>query len=358
MELLWYGIVLFMLGMYMVLDGFDFGAGIVHLFFARSEEDKRAIINAIGPFWDANEVWLIAGGGVLFFAFPTLYASSFSGFYLPLIIILWLLIFRAIGLELRGFVDNELWRTIWDKAFGLSSLLLALFFGTAVGNIARGVNMGCVEDGQVLCAPHHFFLPLWNPTFDPRAEHLGVLDWFTVLIGLIGVVSLFIHGANWIVFKTGVSVKERLKLWAWRMNFALAALVLLTLALWHLIHPHPLKNFLDHPWLWVFPALTFFALGALFRLRSFRSERTAFLFSSLFLLSSFASTALAIYPAWIPSTNELVPSLTIRNTAAHPYGLQAGLGWFVVAIALVGVYFVVQHRIFSGKLDDSGYGAH
>ncbi len=358
MELFWYFVVLFMLGMYMVLDGYDFGAGIVHLFFAKEEKDKRAIINAIGPFWDANEVWLIAAGGVLFFAFPTLYASSLSGFYLPLIIILWLLIFRAIGLELRNFVDNELWRVLWDKVFGLSSLLLALFFGTAVGNIARGVNMGCVENGQALCAPQHFFLPLWNPTFDPRADHLGVLDWFTVLIGLIGLVSLFIHGTNWIIFKTRISLREKLRLWAWRMNFVLAALVVLTLVLWHLIHPRPLKNFMDYPWLWVFPALTFFALGALFRLRHFRNDRTGFLFSSLFLLSSFASTALANYPAFLPSTNELVPSLTIWSAAAYPYGLEIGIRWFAIASVLLGVYMVVQHRIFSGKLDESGYGEH
>ncbi len=134
--------------------------------------------------------------------------------------------------------------------------------------------------------------------------------------------------------------------------------IALTLALWHLIHPQPLKNFAAHPWLWIFPLLMFGALLALFRLRSFRSERTAFLCSSLFLLSALASTAAAIYPAFLPSTNEQVPSLTLWNTAAHPYGLSVGLSWFAVAIALVGAYFFVQHRIFSGKLDESGYGQH
>jgi len=117
MELFWYVVLMCILAIYVVLDGYDFGAGIVHLFFATKEKDKKAITNAIGPFWDANEVWLIASGGVLFFAFPTLYASSFSGFYLPLIMILWLLIFRAIGLELRGQIHNKLWEAVWDKAF-------------------------------------------------------------------------------------------------------------------------------------------------------------------------------------------------------------------------------------------------
>ena len=157
MELFWYIVLVTMLAVYVILDGYDFGAGIIHLFFAKTEKDKKAITNAIGPFWDANEVWLIAAGGVLFFAFPTLYASSFSGFYLPLIMILWLLIFRAIGLELRGQIHNSMWETIWDKAFGIASLLLALFFGVALGNIVRGVNLGIVTEGVSTHEAHYFF---------------------------------------------------------------------------------------------------------------------------------------------------------------------------------------------------------
>ena len=117
MEFFWYVVLIGILATYLVLDGYDFGAGIIHLFFAKTEKDKKAITNAIGPFWDANEVWLIAAGGILFYAFPTLYASSFSGFYLPLMMILWLLIFRAIGLELRGQIHNSMWEAVWDKAF-------------------------------------------------------------------------------------------------------------------------------------------------------------------------------------------------------------------------------------------------
>src|SRR5690554_4844185 len=131
MEIFWYIVLMTIFTVHIILDGYDFGAGIVHLFYANNEKDKKAITNAIGPFWDANEVWLIAGGGILFFAFPTLYAVAFSGFYLPLIMILWLLIFRAVGLELRGQIKNSMWEAVWDKAFGISSLLLALFFGVA-----------------------------------------------------------------------------------------------------------------------------------------------------------------------------------------------------------------------------------
>src|SRR5690606_11044830 len=243
MELFWYIVLMTMLTIYVILDGYDFGAGIIHLFFAKTEKDKKAITNAIGPFWDANEVWLIAVGGVLFFAFPTLYASSFSGFYLPLMMIVWLLIFRAIGLELRGQIKNRMWEAIWDKAFGIASLLLALFFGIALGNIVRGVNLGMVTDGVSTHEPHFFFLPLWNSSFSPHAEHLGVIDWFTLMLGLVGVVSLAIHGANWIIFKTNSDLNPKLKKVVFNLNVVLLALVIISLSTWHIIDPNPFRNF-------------------------------------------------------------------------------------------------------------------
>lgn len=197
-----------MLGMYVILDGYDFGAGIVHLLFAKTDEERAAIRNAIGPFWDANEVWLIASGGVLFFAFPTLYASAFSGFYLPLMLVLWFLIFRAIGLELRGQIHNRLWERFWEKAFGVASLCLALFFGAALGNVVRGVNLGMVENGISTQEGHYFFLQLWNPTLDPLAESHGIIDWFTILLGIVSVITLTIHGANWIILKTSSTINN------------------------------------------------------------------------------------------------------------------------------------------------------
>jgi cytochrome d ubiquinol oxidase subunit II len=342
----------------MILDGYDFGAGIVHLFFAKTEADKRAITRAIGPFWDANEVWLIAGGGVLFFAFPTLYASAFSGFYLPLIMILWLLIFRAIGLELRGHVDSPMWRTVWDKAFGIASLLLALFFALALGNIVRGVNMGEVVKGVSTYEAHYFLLPLWNPTLNPLAESLGIIDWFTLMLGIIGVVSLIIHGANWIIYKTNSSINEKLKTVIFRLNFVLFALVTISLFTWHIVEPKPFTNFINHPVLWIFPLLTFSGLFGLFRIKSFKRDGSGFLFSTLFLTGGFISSVVAIFPNLLPSTNKVNPSLTIYNTAAPEYSLSVGLNWFAIGIVLVAIYFVVQYRVFSGKMDDVDYGDH
>ena len=347
-----------MLAIYVVLDGYDFGAGIVHLFFAKKEKDKKAITNAIGPFWDANEVWLIASGGVLFFAFPTLYASSFSGFYLPLIMILWLLIFRAIGLELRGQIHNKLWEAVWDKAFGVASFLLALFFGIAMGNVVRGVNLGMVENGISAHEAHYFFLPLWNPSFSPTAAHLGIIDWFTILLGLVAVVILTIHGANWIIYKTNSDLNNKLRTVIFKLNFVLLALVILSLVVWHVIAPRPFHNFIETPWLWIFPLLTLIGLFGLFLIKTFKKDGTGFIFSSLFILGGFASTAASIFPKLLPSTNSVNPALTIYNVAADEYGLSVGIYWFIIALILLIVYIFIQYRVFKGKMDDIGYGEH
>ncbi len=206
MEVFWFIIIAVVLSVFFILDGYDFGAGIIHLFFTKSESDKEVIAKSAGLFWDSNEVWLVAAGGLLFMAFPTFYASIFSGFYLPLIIVLWLIIFRAIGLELRSQFHFQMWKDIWDKSFGVSSLLLALFFGIALGNVVRGVNLGGVENDISTYEAHYFFLPLWDSTFSPLGTHPGVIDWFTLIIGIIAVVVLAMHGANWIILKTNSSI--------------------------------------------------------------------------------------------------------------------------------------------------------
>lgn len=358
MELFWYIVLMTMLAIYVVLDGYDFGAGIIHLFFAKKEKDKKAITNAIGPFWDANEVWLIASGGVLFFAFPTLYASSFSGFYLPLMMILWLLIFRAIGLELRGQIHNKMWESIWDKAFGISSLLLALFFGIALGNVVRGVNLGNVVNGLSTHEAHFFFLPLWNPTFSPHAEQLGIIDWFTLLLGIIGVIALTIHGANWIIFKTNSDLNEKLKKVVFNLNIVLLILVITSILVWHVIEPKPFHNFLNIPWLWIFPIITLTGLFGLFKVKTFKKHGLGFLFSSLFLFGGLTTTVASIFPKVLPSTNSINPDLTLYNVAADAYGLSVGVYWFAVAAVLVAIYTFIQYKVFKGKMDDVGYGEH
>src|SRR5262245_18827285 len=142
METLWFMIVAVMVTAYVLLDGFDLGAGVIYLLVARRGGERKAVLRAIGPVWDGNEVWLLAAGGTLYFAFPQLYASSFSGFYLPLMMVLWLLMLRAIGIEFRAHVDNPVWQGFFDSVFSISSGLLAIFFGAALGNVVRGVPLG------------------------------------------------------------------------------------------------------------------------------------------------------------------------------------------------------------------------
>src|SRR5207302_3522441 len=151
MGTIWFWLVAVMIVIYVLLDGFDLGAGTIHLLVAKTDEERRQVLGTIGTVWDGNEVWLLAAGGTLYFAFPLLYASAFSGFYLPLMIVLWLLIFRGIGVELRAHVDSAVWRGFFDGCFAFSSLLLTIFYGAALGNVVRGVPLNA--DG-------YFFLPL------------------------------------------------------------------------------------------------------------------------------------------------------------------------------------------------------
>src|SRR5208337_2027425 len=141
MQTIWFCLVAIMIAMYVVLDGFDLGAGAIHFWVAKDESERQQVIRSIGPVWDGNEVWLLAAGGTLYFAFPALYASGFSGFYLPLMIVLWLLILRGVAVEFRNHIQSPIWIPFWDFVFFLSSLLLAVFFGAALGNVVRGVPL-------------------------------------------------------------------------------------------------------------------------------------------------------------------------------------------------------------------------
>src|ERR1035438_5368947 len=184
MGTLWFWIVALMLTAYVVLDGFDLGVGILYLFVARTEAERAQALRSIGPVWDGNEVWLLAAGGTLFFAFPLLYASAFSGFYLPLMMVLWLLILRGVSIELRGHYADPLWRTFFDGLFSFSSVLLTIFFGAALGNVVRGVPIG---------ADNYFFLPLWTNWHTGTTP--GILDWYTILGGILALAALSLYGA-------------------------------------------------------------------------------------------------------------------------------------------------------------------
>ncbi len=355
MELFWYLLIAVFMAMFFVLDGYDFGVGIIHLFYAKEEKDKVVVAKAAGLFWDSNEVWFVAAGGMLFMAFPVLYASAFSGFYLPLIIVLWLIIFRAIGLEFRNLLPNKMWHSIWDVSFGVSSLLLALFFGIALGNIARGVNLGNVVDGVATQESIYFFLPLWADNFSPYHSSPGVIDWFTIIIGLISMVTLAIHGATWIIHKTNASINEKLKNVITRLNIALVILTFFSLFIWQTIVPNALDNFFSKPLLLIFPLLFFASLFGMFAHKKMKDIHRFYL-SSLIIIGGITSTLASMFPVIMPSSNDVCESLTIYNASTSHEGLSVSSVWGVIGVILVIVYLIVQNRLRSGKIDDMDYG--
>ena len=345
MPTLWFILVGGMLAMYVLLDGFDLGAGVLHLFAARDDGERRTIIRTIGPVWDGNEVWLIAAGGTLFFTFPLLYASSFSGFYLPLIIVLWLLMLRGAAIELRSHLANPVWASFWDGTFAFSSALLAFFFGAALANVVRGVP---------LAANHFFFAPLWT-TFDPTSTTPGILDWYTVLIGLLALAALTIHGAAWIAVKTEGEVQARARRSlrnGWPATVLLT--VLGTIATYGL-RPTMFSNFHNAQGGLFFPGLVIAGLVGTGWFNRQQRDLPAFFSSCAFLLGLLASAAFGLYPNVLPAVNPAY-SLTIQNASAAHYGLVVGLIWWLIGMLLAAAYFILTYRLFRGKVKTAGGG--
>ena len=347
METMWFVLVAFMLTAYAILDGFDIGAGAIHLWAARTDGERRMVLRAIGPVWDGNEVWLLAAGGTLYFAFPPLYASSFSGFYLPLMMVLWLLMLRAIGIELRSHIDHAMWRSFYDFIFSGASLLLAIFFGAAIGNVVRGVPLN--SEG-------YFFEPLWT-NFRVQAE-AGILDWYTVLIGVLALVTLTTHGAHYVALKTAGDINQRAKRIAAAGAWLLVVLTGLSLAATLWIRPQVLDNFKSHLWGLLIPGLVAASLVAMPLFRRRGRERAAFLASSTYIAGMLGGAAFALYPTLLPASTDPALSLTVHNSKAGDYGLAVGVVWWTLGMALALSYFIYLYRSFRGNvaLDDEGYG--
>ena len=246
MQTVWFCLVAIMIAMYVVLDGFDLGAGAIHLWVARDDGERQQVMRSIGPVWDGNEVWLLAAGGTLYFAFPALYASGFSGFYLPLMIVLWLLILRGIAVEFRAHLTTPVWLRFWDVVFSCSSLLLAVFFGAALGNVVRGVPLN--DQG-------YFFEALWtNFRLGPNA---GVLDWYTIIVGVAALGTLVLHGALWVALKTEGPVHDRSFGLARGIWWIVLVLTIVLTAITFKVQPGVPVNLATHPWGYVFPALAY-----------------------------------------------------------------------------------------------------
>jgi cytochrome d ubiquinol oxidase subunit II len=339
-ETFWFALVAFALVAYVVLDGFDIGVGVLALVVARTQSERQALIDTIKPVWDGNEVWLLGAGGALYFAFPRLYASSFSGFYLPLMIVLWLLILRALGIELRTHVHEPLWWPLFDVVLSGSSLLLAVALGLAAGNVVRGVPLE---------ASGYFFEPLWtNFRVGPRP---GVVDWYTVLIGLLALTTLTMHGGYYTAIRVGGAVRERAALaakLAWGLVVVLTAASLgATLS----VRPSVVDNFRRHPWGWIVPIVVAGSLAAIPYYDWRRRRPVAFAASAVYIAAMLGGAAFALHPVLLPATTGAGYSLTIYNTRTGVYSMTVGLVWWTAGTVLATIYFIVLYRSFRGTTE-------
>jgi cytochrome d ubiquinol oxidase subunit II len=346
MPTLWFMIVAVMLAAYVVLDGFDLGAGIIYLFAAKTHEERRTILRSIGPVWDGNEVWLLATGGTLYFAFPQLYASGFSGFYLPLMMVLWLLMLRAIGIEFRTHVDNPVWQSFFDMVFCVSSALLAIFFGAALGNVIRGVPLGA--DG-------YFFEPLWT-NFRVGAQN-GILDWYTVMAGVVALVTLTIHGSLYVVTKTEDDLARRARgivLGLWPVQVLLTVVSLIAT---YYVRPQVMDNYRNYPIGLLVPVLVLASLALILWWTRSNKEKLAFIASAAYIKAMLVGAVFALYPLVLPASTDPSYSLTIYNSAAGHHGLVVGVAWWLIGAVIAVGYFVFIYRMFRGKvrLEGGGY---
>jgi cytochrome d ubiquinol oxidase subunit II len=344
METVWFMIVAVMVAAYVVLDGFDLGAGVIYLAATKTADERRTIMRAIGPVWDGNEVWLLAAGGTLYFAFPLLYASSFSGFYLPLMMVLWLLMLRGIGIELRSHMHNPVWVGFFDVIFSVSSVLLCIFFGAALGNVVRGVP---------LRPDQYFFEPLWT-NFRVGTDN-GILDWYTVLTGVIALVTLTAHGSLYVAVKTEDDLNGRARKvaqWLWPVQLLLTVAGLIATVA---IRPGVLDNYKHHAVGFAIPVLVFGALAVMMHGMIKRADKMAFVASGVYIVGMLVGAAFGLYPVVLPASTDPALNLTIYNTAAGSHGLSVGLVWWSLGMVLALGYFFFLFRMFRGKVEGEGY---
>jgi cytochrome bd ubiquinol oxidase subunit II len=347
MGFIWFWLVAVMIVAYVVLDGFDLGVGILHPLLARTEEEKQLTLRSIGPVWDGNEVWLLAGGGTLYFAFPLLYASAFSGFYLALMIVLWLLIMRGLAIELRMHLEIGVWRSFFDSLFFFSSALLAIFYGAALANVIRGVPLG--DDG-------YFFLSLWtNWRVGPDP---GILDWYTVIGGLVALVALALHGSLYLAVKTEGSLQQRSRSKVKLLWTALLVLTIVSLPASIVARPDTLTNYRLYPIAYIVPIAVLLALMGIVHFSGKHDDRRAFACSCAYLAVMLVGAAIALYPRLLPSSSDSSRDITILKALSGPHTLRVGLVWWAFGMCLAVMYFLVVYRMFKGKvsLESGGYG--
>jgi cytochrome d ubiquinol oxidase subunit II len=325
LQLVWFLLVGVLLVGYAILDGFDLGVGFWSL-FTRDDRDRRRLLQSIGPVWDGNEVWLLTAGGALFAAFPPVYATVFSGFYLAMMLVLLGLIMRATAIEFRSQVDSPAWRRAWDRAFAVGSILPALLFGVAIGNLVRGLPLN--EAGNYTGG----FFALLNP--------------YSLLVGLTGLAMFVTHGALWIALKTRGDQADQARAWAGKAWIVYLVLFLVTSA-WSLAAMQ--RGSLAVP-----IVATVVALAAIVGIRVLSragADGKAFLASSVSIAALFGAIGGTLYPNLVPASNDPALSLTLVNASSSQNTLGAMLVVAVIGMPLVLGYTVWIYRTFAGRLD-------
>jgi cytochrome d ubiquinol oxidase subunit II len=345
MEALWFALASVMVAIYVVMDGFDFGAGSLHLRVAKSDRERRQVLAAIGPFWDGNEVWLIAAGGVLFLAFPKVLGAGLSGFYMAIFPVLWVLILRGLAIEFRSHVHDRMWRTFWDATFAMASTLAPILLGVTLGNIVRGVPVG--QDGW-------FSLTLFE-SFSPHGA-LGILDWYTVLCGVFALVAIAHHGALFLAWKTDGVVRERSLAHARVLWVGTVGLWIATTAATVNVAPYIYAALPGRPLAWASAALFVAGLAMSYVARRRGNDLGAFLGSGAFILGILAATVACLYPNLLRSTLDPTWSLTAQNASVSDRALRLGLLWWPVGFVLAVVYVGVLFRIHRGRTQAASEG--
>jgi cytochrome bd ubiquinol oxidase subunit II len=330
LQAIWFLLVGVLIIGYAILDGFDLGVGVLHLFL-KTDQERRISLNAIGPVWDGNEVWLLTGGGALFAAFPIVYATVFSGFYLALMLLLVALIFRAVSMEFRGKVDSPGWKKVWDWGFGIGSLLPAVLLGVAFGNILRGIPIN--QEG------------LFTGSF------LGLLNPYSVLVGILSLTVFIMHGALYLTLKTDGDLRERMTKVASAFWVGTVALYALATSATIFVSPFLFEGMLSNPLFWVLFLLLLASVIVLPVLLKAKRFFPAFLASSAMIASMIGLSAVSLFPRLVPSVTDLEYSLTIRNASSTPATLTVMLLIALIGMPIVIGYTFFIYRVFKGKVE-------
>ena len=341
---LWFGLLGVMLVAYVVLDGFDFGAGALHLFVAKSDAERRTVLAAIGPFWDGNEVWLIAAGGVLFVAFPEVLTTAFPAFYLALHLVLWCFALRGVAIEVRSHVADGMWHAIWDAVFAVSSLLLALLFGVAFGNVVRGVPIDQRRE---------FTMPFF--TNFGTTGHVGLLDYFSLSVGLLSVALLSAHGAAFLAWRAAGVVRERCLLLERKLWPAVAALFALVTIETYFVRPDLLAHLVQRPLAWLGIAVAVLGAGVLVSSRRGVLDGRAFLGSCTLIAGVLGSSGAALFPVFLRSTLAPEFDLDALHQPRNSIAMKFALGWWPFAFMLAVSYFVNVFRANRARVSPSDY---